>query len=1020
MRSSLQKDLAVYDFNEEEEAVEAASGKFAARIQSRLKEAETKYQFLGAYLHEREDTRESCMVDTPQTNLASVDGKTELDEFMASSASCEDNGHMCKDDNEPVTLTRRDPLVTGTSSLTVPSVGDKEFSEIPSDGTAVDVISDDEGSWMSESESPSTTVSDVENEGYLEPPISDNCYATYGDVVDDGMTVIVFPDYVIYKNMLYGESRLTFFADFIKIECSDASGNEKLVLECAVADIIYIHRQWSGSVEAALVKLCLRATDATRIEKPQKDGDLKIIFAVADMRWFEKEQKIKNLAERYGDIWNVLPSDDLVGEDGALVPEMLFSRQCFTEVVEPFEDVIYPKGDPDAVSLSKRDIDLLQPETFINDTIIDFYIKYLKNKVEPNEKHRFHFFNSFFFRKLADLDKDQGNASEGRAAFLRVHKWTRKVDIFAKDYIFIPVNFNLHWSLLVVCHPGEVATFRDDDIKESSKVPCILHMDSIKGSHTGLKNIIQSYLWEEWKERHPESSEDNSSKFSNLRFVSLELPQQENSFDCGLFLLHYVELFLEEAPADFSPFKITKFSSFLGADWFSPVEASLKRTVIRKLIHDLLKDSSPKVVPATCSNGHLSSGFPEIDVDHEPIIEFSPEHSRENKPAVSDSIAPTGKENENDVVQVSVVEFLPQLCSPAKPVICDSLGPAADRGLQIELSCNVTQCDKQVGLVLQEFLEPGATEESYPKLQENSCQQDEPFQKLASTAYLEQVDADMQVVSSSPDKDDSRPQDGSPNSQICSTTYSPKVVGTHGTSWSSVQENEAVVTSLETFTMNHTVSDKNQEAVKSGSALPESLGYVSDSPSRSSAEKQDGCVEFSQETDTVKVKNEDHKDSQVIDPMKWDSGDGADCKEVHSSEAKIGIGGACQEPSTTETQDGDGGNCQEPDATRADDGDGKECQKNDVIKADCLDGECQKVDATESECGLHAGPCQEDLPAASSQDIVIVDDGYSLDGNNDGQQTVKRSEQQACKRRKVTPPLGGRMRTRSFTRDFPS
>lgn len=45
MRSSLQKDLAVYDFNEEEEAVEAASGKYAARIQSGLREPETKYQF---------------------------------------------------------------------------------------------------------------------------------------------------------------------------------------------------------------------------------------------------------------------------------------------------------------------------------------------------------------------------------------------------------------------------------------------------------------------------------------------------------------------------------------------------------------------------------------------------------------------------------------------------------------------------------------------------------------------------------------------------------------------------------------------------------------------------------------------------------------------------------------------------------------------------------------------------------------------------------------------------------------
>lgn len=45
---------------------------------------------------------------------------------------------------------------------------------------------------------------------------------------------------------------------------------------------------------------------------------------------------------------------------------------------EPFEEVVYPKGDPDAVSISKRDVDLLQPETFVNDTIIDFYIQWVK------------------------------------------------------------------------------------------------------------------------------------------------------------------------------------------------------------------------------------------------------------------------------------------------------------------------------------------------------------------------------------------------------------------------------------------------------------------------------------------------------------------------------------------------------------------------------------------------------------------------------------------------------------------
>jgi len=44
---------------------------------------------------------------------------------------------------------------------------------------------------------------------------------------------------------------------------------------------------------------------------------------------------------------------------------------------QPFEDVIYPKGDVDAVSISKRDVDLLLPDTFVNDTVIDFYIKYV-------------------------------------------------------------------------------------------------------------------------------------------------------------------------------------------------------------------------------------------------------------------------------------------------------------------------------------------------------------------------------------------------------------------------------------------------------------------------------------------------------------------------------------------------------------------------------------------------------------------------------------------------------------------
>lgn len=51
--------------------------------------------------------------------------------------------------------------------------------------------------------------------------------------------------------------------------------------------------------------------------------------------------------------------------------------------------------------------------------------------------------------------------------------------------------------------------------------------------------------------------------FTHASCWNLQVPQQQNSFDCGLFLLHYVELFLEEVPANFSICKITSSTKFV-------------------------------------------------------------------------------------------------------------------------------------------------------------------------------------------------------------------------------------------------------------------------------------------------------------------------------------------------------------------------------------------------------------------------------------------------------------------------
>ncbi|KAJ6860177.1 ubiquitin-like-specific protease 2B isoform X2 [Populus alba x Populus x berolinensis] len=479
---------------------------------------------------------------------------------------------------------------------------DKEISQLDTlrlssfsnyENESVGMISDNDVSIeMSSSTSVSTPSED-------EVPLGNQVLecGSLGHKIDyTNSTVAVFPDYILCGDIYGTESCLTFSGSSIRMEGSTANGVKGIFnAEWNLDDIISIESEWCEMVTTAMVYLCLKSkvSEGARNTNDASDVD-KLKFSVYDPLWHEGEEAIKSLNVRYKDIWNVTSESDLKKDGNASFGHngMFTSKPYFPVIHETFEEVIYPKGDPDAVSISKRDVELLNPETFINDTIIDFYIQYLKNKIQPDDRQRFHFFNSFFFRKLADLDKGPSNACEGRIAFQRVRKWTRKLNIFEKDYIFIPVNYSLHWSLIVICHPGEVVHSREDESGNSRKVPCILHMDSIRGSHKGLKNLIQSYLYEEWRERHNETVDDTLSKFLHLRFVALELPQQENLYDCGLFLLHYVELFLEEAPIDFSPFKITEFSNFLSRNWFIPGEASLKRTHIQKLIYEIIEDQS--------------------------------------------------------------------------------------------------------------------------------------------------------------------------------------------------------------------------------------------------------------------------------------------------------------------------------------------------------------------------------------------------------------------------------------------
>ncbi|CAA7400622.1 unnamed protein product [Spirodela intermedia] len=606
MRRSSQRDFAVYEFKEDDEAIESASGRFTSRFGKRGSprgeaQAISQFTFLKAFAEDLtgeqsltfcvdvdtsgcDYTYDCCVLCHTQLHSNFFYGRADMMDEISLSLKSYNMYELTSCDVAEVTTTAPECITEDSTRMELSSpatpysaddLSNCALSDKPSNETQASVGSDDGGSWVS---SPDHTdneeLKDVDKSGFFmgfDKPV--------GEDID--VPIIVLAEYVICGSKIYAESQLIFLSDSIKIQCSDSSGNN-FTSEWGIADIDHINCQWSQSTPGLAVALRVRHA---------------VFCCVPDFHWLEKEQKIMLLAPGYKNIWSTA-SDVKFSEEEEEGLQSNISRHYLDDFKESCDGVIYPKGDPDAVSISKRDVDLLQPETFINDTIIDFYIKYLINKIQPKEKHRFHFFNSFFFRKLVDLDKDPLSTAEGRAAFLRVRKWTRKVNIFEKDYLFIPVNYNLHWSLLVICHPGEVAHLK-------GKIPCILHMDSMKGNHDGLKKLIQSYLCEEWKERYSGSLEDTFllPNFSNLRFIPLELPQQQNAFDCGFFLLHYVELFLKEAPANFNPFSITKFSNFLTADWFVPDEASHKRFVVRNLIFELLSEFEKESSPTSCSRG---------------------------------------------------------------------------------------------------------------------------------------------------------------------------------------------------------------------------------------------------------------------------------------------------------------------------------------------------------------------------------------------------------------------------------
>jgi Ulp1 family protease len=82
--------------------------------------------------------------------------------------------------------------------------------------------------------------------------------------------------------------------------------------------------------------------------------------------------------------------------------------------------------------------------------------------------------------------------------------------------------------------------------KKAEAAPVLYLLDSLPADRSEAINNIRDYLSQEWKQRvHGNKETFHTFDNSEMEFICPVLPRQQNGFDCGIFLLTYLEKLFE-------------------------------------------------------------------------------------------------------------------------------------------------------------------------------------------------------------------------------------------------------------------------------------------------------------------------------------------------------------------------------------------------------------------------------------------------------------------------------------------
>ncbi|KAG0342450.1 SUMO1 sentrin specific peptidase 1 [Podila horticola] len=163
------------------------------------------------------------------------------------------------------------------------------------------------------------------------------------------------------------------------------------------------------------------------------------------------------------------------------------------------------------VSIMKKDIHTLRPGEWLNDEVINFYGQLImaRNK-ESTALPKVHVFSTFFYKTLSESGYD------------KVRRWTKKVNVFAMDYLLVPIHCSgNHWTSAVI------------DMKKKQ----VEYYDSLLGNNPKCFLILRDYLDRESQDKLKKPFD--STGWENV--CPKDIPRQQNGYDCGVFTCTFIE-----------------------------------------------------------------------------------------------------------------------------------------------------------------------------------------------------------------------------------------------------------------------------------------------------------------------------------------------------------------------------------------------------------------------------------------------------------------------------------------------